>query len=49
MSKVYFYYEVNKVIEATKITIENILHNIFLKYVNTWHAFIYITIGKLIP
>lgn len=48
MSKVYFYYEVNKVI-ATKITIENILHNIFLKYVNTWHAFIYITIGKLIP
>lgn len=46
MSKVYLYYEVNKVIEATKIIIENILHNIFLKY--TWHAFIYITISKLI-
>lgn len=35
MSKIYFYYEVNKVIEATEITIENILHNLFLKYVNT--------------
>lgn len=31
MSKVYFYYELNKVIEATKIAIEKILHNIFLK------------------